>query len=206
MFEASSFIAGALCLDFANTVAGRGSSEQCDHLSDHHALLEWARAAGLLSEQEQRRSSEEAARRPRQAAATHRRALALREAIYGVFSPIAAGRKAPALALEAVNRALARGHARVETERSPGRYRIGWRLEGAGAADRMLASIAWSAAELLTDPELLGRARECAGERCGWLFLDTTRNRSRRWCDMRVCGNRAKMRRYLARHKAAPAR
>lgn len=66
--------------------------------------------------------------------------------------------------------------------------------------------IARSAAELLTSPAALPTLRLCASERCAWLFLDTSRNGSRRWCSMRTCGNRAKARRHHARVRAAAAR
>jgi predicted RNA-binding Zn ribbon-like protein len=67
---------------------------------------------------------------------------------------------------------------------------------------RILWSIARSAAELLTGPDL-HRVKFCPGEGCGWLFLDKTRNGKRRWCEMEVCGSRAKMRRYHQRRRAA---
>jgi predicted RNA-binding Zn ribbon-like protein len=63
--------------------------------------------------------------------------------------------------------------------------------------------VARSAAELLTSKELTS-VRECAGYDCGRLFMDGTKNRSRRWCDMASCGNRAKGRRHYERRKAAP--
>ncbi len=45
------------------------------------------------------------------------------------------------------------------------------------------------------------RVRRCGGANCDWLFMHNSRNHSRRWCDMGSCGNRAKARRYYARHK-----
>jgi predicted RNA-binding Zn ribbon-like protein len=66
--------------------------------------------------------------------------------------------------------------------------------------DQMLWPVARSAAELLTS-ERAGRVRECASETCSWLFLDGSRNGRRKWCDMASCGNRAKARRYYARHR-----
>ena len=63
---------------------------------------------------------------------------------------------------------------------------------------RPLWPVLWSAADLLTS-DRLARVRSCGDPRCGWLFLDTSRNRSRRWCDMADCGNRAKARRHYAR-------
>jgi predicted RNA-binding Zn ribbon-like protein len=76
-----------------------------------------------------------------------------------------------------------------------------WEDEG-GSADLMLWPIARSAADVLTSPRELARVRQCPGAGCGWVFLDETKNRSRRWCDMDVCGNRAKARRHYARAHA----
>src|ERR671930_579256 len=82
-----------------------------------------------------------------------------------------------------------------EIARRPRRIANGF----AWVADDVLAPVVWSAAELLTSGPL-ERVRECPGDdTCGWLFLDTSRNGSRRWCDMRTCGNRAKARRYYRR-------
>jgi len=76
--------------------------------------------------------------------------------------------------------------------------------EGGRALDCMLWPVARSAADLLTAGELPA-IRQCQGSQCGWLFLDTSRNRTRVWCDMRVCGNRAKARRHHARLRAGTA-
>ena len=66
----------------------------------------------------------------------------------------------------------------------------------------MLWPVVQSAVDLMTSPEL-DRVGQCADDRgCGWLFVDTTKNRSRRWCDMRDCGNRAKARRHYAKKKS----
>jgi predicted RNA-binding Zn ribbon-like protein len=64
--------------------------------------------------------------------------------------------------------------------------------------------VARSAADLLVSSEL-ERVRECAGEKCDWLFLDASRNQSRRWCDMAACGNRAKAQRNYARRRGGVA-
>jgi predicted RNA-binding Zn ribbon-like protein len=66
--------------------------------------------------------------------------------------------------------------------------------------EQLIWPVALSAAELLTSEER-PRVKECAADDCNWLFLDMSRNRSRRWCDMKVCGNRAKARRFSERHK-----
>ena len=66
--------------------------------------------------------------------------------------------------------------------------------------DGILWRILWEAADLLTS-DRLAQVKLCAGEDCGWLFLDASRNQSRRWCSMSDCGNRAKAKRYYRRHK-----
>ncbi|MBI4413448.1 MAG: CGNR zinc finger domain-containing protein, partial [candidate division NC10 bacterium] len=77
-----------------------------------------------------------------------------------------------------------------------------WRWTGDGQRlDRMLWAVTRSAADLLTSGELAA-VRECEAETCAWLFMDRSRNRSRRWCDMKACGNRAKARRHYERKKA----
>jgi hypothetical protein len=74
--------------------------------------------------------------------------------------------------------------------------------EADGALELPIWIVAQSASDLLVSSEL-GRVRECAGERCDWLFLDASRNRSRRWCDMAACGNRAKAQRNYARRRGS---
>jgi len=82
---------------------------------------------------------------------------------------------------------------RVQLCRSESGYDI--RFERAGALDQLLPPIAWSAAELLRDPALT-RVKCCSGRTCGWLFVDSSKNHSRRWCEMKDCGNREKARRH----------
>jgi predicted RNA-binding Zn ribbon-like protein len=72
--------------------------------------------------------------------------------------------------------------------------------EGGDKLDQILWPVVRSAAEALTSGEL-ERIRMCAGEHCGWLFIDRSKNRSRRWCDMQECGNVAKVRRYRRRQQ-----
>ncbi len=94
----------------------------------------------------------------------------------------------------ALNRLLSKAGARrglVSTVRG---YGWGWLDEDAGF-ERLLWPVAFSAARLLEGPDLV-RLKGCDG--CGRLFLDASRNRSRRWCDMQGCGNRAKVARYRA--------
>jgi predicted RNA-binding Zn ribbon-like protein len=137
-------------------------------------------------------------RRPQLGARTFTRAIALREAIYDVCSAQAAGRTIPAGSLDVISQelAIAATHRRSGYQSRTG---FGWEWQPAEEAlDRPLWPVAISATDLLTSHRI-EFLRECALETCGWLFLDTSRNRTRRWCDMRTCGNRAKVRRFYAR-------
>jgi predicted RNA-binding Zn ribbon-like protein len=129
-------------------------------------------------------------------------ALTLREALYRIFSARAAGLPAPAGDLRTANRAVGRAMAKAGLVTSAsGRFQWAWPGSAPGL-DRVTWWIARSAAELLTSRQLAA-VRECAGYDCGWLFLDVTKNRSRRWCDMTTCGNRAKGRRHYERRRSA---
>src|SRR5581483_5720104 len=109
-------------------------------------------------------------------------------------------RRVPAAAVEAINAALADAlpHLRV----APRGGGFAWELlPDGGSLVAPLRPIARSAGELMT-ADALARVRECDGASCTWLFLDESRNRSRRWCSMESCGNRAKARRHYRKRRA----
>jgi predicted RNA-binding Zn ribbon-like protein len=123
----------------------------------------------------------------------------LREAIFQVFVARARGALPPAGALRTLNKEQPTALARLRLVADGGGYRTEW--EDEDALDRMLWPVVRSAAELLTSDDL-DRVRECAADNCAWLFLDRSKNRSRRWCDMAVCGNRSKVRRFRQRSRS----
>lgn len=189
-----------LPLDFANTLRRRLTDRPLERLGSYADLVGWSQEAGLLTAAEARRLLGRAMRSPREAAAALRRAIRLREATYRTFSAVAAGRVPEEADLGALNQALTTAMAQARVVRSG----KGFAWETAGdeeALDRPLWAVARAAAEFLTAGDL-GAVRKCAEERCAWLFLDESRNRSRRWCDMRVCGNRAKARRHYERQRS----
>ena len=192
-------LGGRLCLDFANTVDWHASDHPQEFLNSYADLVGWSEHAGVLSAPQAQALLREAQRRPADATTAHRRALALREALYRLFSSLAHGRRAAKDDLAELHDALTRALPQLRLAWLGGRFTWTW-AEDPLALDRMLWPVAWSAARLLTSDEL-GRVRECTGEGCGWLFLDQSRNRSRRWCAMEDCGNRAKARRYYARRR-----
>lgn len=173
-------------------------------LDSYARLVSWARAAGALGESDARLVARVAARRRAAAAAALRRALGLRAAISGVLSAVADRRLPRAGDLTVLNRALAGAGGAMRLEVRGERFHWAWADERL-ALERPLWLVARSAAELCTSGRL-ARVRQCPALGCGRLFLDTSRNRTRRWCDMRLCGNRAKARRHYARRRLSKVR
>ena len=192
---------GALCLDFVNTLGNRRGPEPLEeHLATYADLVEFALQSEELTVEDAAGLVAGGAARPDEAARVLARAVALREAIYGVFDPLARGGNADPEGLAGLNAELRRalGHARLE--RRGDAYALAWDRPGSGdpELDAPLWPVARSAMELLLDADL-SRLGECDSDTCGFLFLDTTRNKSRRWCDTRVCGNRARVRAHRRR-------
>ncbi len=194
------FTGGRFCLDFANTLRRRLTARPVELLTTYADLVSWGRAAGLFEAGEDGRLLREAARRPREAQAVLERAVALREVIHRIFSAAAGGHAPRREDLAALNAALAEamGELRLVAEGA----RFGWGSVGdPPVLERPLWSVVRSAAELMTSDELEA-VRKCGASECAWLFMDQSKNRSRRWCDMRICGNRAKARRHYRRRRA----
>lgn len=193
--------AGVLCLDFANTLEDRLSDSPREGLGDYGDLVRFAWQAGLASDEIASRLLAEARDRPAAAAAVLERGRTLREAIFRVGLAIAHGRDAEPPDLERVSEAVAEAACHSRVEPAAGGFVWAVRVEPLDLAFP-LWHVARSALDLLTSAEL-DRVRECAAHDCGWLFIDRSRNKTRRWCDMSACGNRAKVERFRQRERAA---
>lgn len=186
----------ARTLALVNTLYPRPLSSAEERIGTYDALVAWAREHQAIPAATADRLLAEARRHPQQAAAAAARVRELREAVHGVVTAIEAGRTPPAVLLDTISRWVAAAcvHGRLALHDG--------RLHWMGGRDEALDRIGWelarSAGRVLTSPRL-ARLRACAAGDCGWLFEDGTRNRSRRWCDMKTCGNRAKVRRFRAR-------
>jgi predicted RNA-binding Zn ribbon-like protein len=195
---------GALCLDLANTLDRRKTPSPRERLGRYQDLVAWGRQAGALSESRADALLRRAAAQPKPAATTLRRVRDAREAIFGIFSALARAEAAPAPDVARLNAALrtALGRRLLQARPAGG---FGWTWDTAETSlDEVLWPALLSAAELLTGAERT-RVRECASDTCAWLFLDRSKNASRRWCDMAVCGNRAKARRHRGRLRGGRA-
>ncbi|HJP93285.1 MAG TPA: ABATE domain-containing protein [Pyrinomonadaceae bacterium] len=206
-------IGGRLCLDFVNTVDGRknNSSQRKsqplnslvvgDKLEDYSDLVAWSQHSGIVTAAEAARSIKESKQKPSSANAVLRRAIALREALHRIFKATMMKSMPRSIDLEIVNDELLKARKNERLISTDEGFRWKW-IGGKTALDRMLWSIAQSAAEFLSAGDL-SRLRECGGEECGWLFEDTSRNRSRQWCHMQDCGNLAKIRRFRTRLRSS---
>jgi predicted RNA-binding Zn ribbon-like protein len=185
---------GVACLDFANTLDGRATAQPEEYLRSYADLAAWAGYAGLVDPA--------AARRLTGTDATLRTAVELREAIFQVFTAVGRGRPVPADALTVLQSRYA--EAMSAARLAPAATGFDWQFDG-DAPDRVWWPVAVSAVRLLTTGPL-DRVKVCAAEAgCIGLFLDTSKNRSRRWCTMEGCGVEAKVQRQATRRRTARA-
>jgi predicted RNA-binding Zn ribbon-like protein len=199
--EMPKLVGGALGLDFVNTVDPRHAPGRREYLDSYPALVAWGRHAGLIDAGREERLRQAAADDPAEVARVLGRAIRLREAGYSIFARAAKGRPPAPGDLDSLHGELTAAMTHIRVSWSDDGFGWGWEEAGPGL-DRVLWPVTWSAADLLVRGPL-ERIRECPGAgTCGWLFLDVSKNASRRWCQMSSCGNRAKARRHYARAQA----
>ena len=194
-------IGGSVALDFANTYDWRLRDEPVELLHGYVDLLRWAWSAGVLERGEAEALRDWAEAHPRAARGALERAVALREAIAAVMTALIHDAPPPAAALAQVEAACiaAWSERRLQAEGQD----VSWTWRGKSPApDRPAWAVALDAERILTSPER-ERVRQCGDAECGWFFLDTSRNSSRRWCSMEACGNRNKARRFYRRSTEA---
>jgi predicted RNA-binding Zn ribbon-like protein len=193
---------GALCLDFANTVSKRKvPDEMCDYLATYSDLLAFAAQSRYLPAEFVRTLAMVSQSTPQAAAKALQRGRRLREAIYRTFQACVYDRPATADDVNLIRNMTVEGWKHTWLTKIGQRYAWQPKRGEITQFDGLLWPIAHSAADLLTS-ERLKKVRMCEARTCAWLFLDESRNHSRRWCDMKVCGNREKARRHYERgHK-----
>ena len=194
-------VGGNALLDLANTQSGPpGGAPDSEALHSYDDLVRWDRRMGLLDDTQARRLTAAAARHPRLASAAFDRARRLRADAYATFEAIATDRRPPGDSVDRLHAAASEALAHATLVAEGGRFAVGW-----DAGDDL--DLAWWPAAhaglelLLRGP--LDRVKGCGG--CRYLFVDETKNRSRRWCSMDDCGTREKMRTYVAKRAARRA-
>jgi len=195
--EAIERVGGRLCLDFVNTRASHFLDDAREYLHDYTDLVRWMRGCdGGLDAQQTTRLNARARAHPRSAATAFAGALELRDLLYRVLSAVAEGSSPARVDIETLNRETTNALAQRRLSEVP-IWRWTWPEDDAFELPMWLALE--SAAGLLVDDDLM-RLKECpAPDGCGWLFYDVSKNGSRRWCSMRMCGNAAKARAFQRR-------
>lgn len=188
------------CIEFTKTVGWRARDRQDDELVSYAALVDWAAREGVVDAATAARLARRAKREPDEAARVLEHARTLRGAIYRILVSVGEDSAPAAEDLETLSaHASAALAARRLVRSGASGYAWEWPADAA-ALERVLWPVAESAASLLTS-RLVHRVRRCADDECGWLFVDESRNGSRRWCSMEGCGTRAKVARYRQRQR-----
>jgi predicted RNA-binding Zn ribbon-like protein len=200
-------VGGWACLDFANTLGPRRPEPGVaphDYIPGYRELVAWAAHARLLTVRQRDRLTAAAETDPKGAAAVHQRAQELREAIYAAFAALAQGHPAQAAALATIQDAYLAALRHAHLGAVPTGLDWRWPTEDS-RLEQMLWPLARSAVELAISGHV-GRIKQCPGDggHCGWLFVDTSKNATRRWCSMRTCGSRVKSQRQAARRRLQP--
>ena len=196
-------VGGDPALDLVNTVE-RGAGERRDHLPDPPALLRWAARAGLVDDREARAVAASWERDPAAAGAALAAARAVREALHAAVLAATGAQPPDPGALERLRERWIAALGRSRLTPDPGRATAARLVVGTEPATLIPDRVAIGAVELLRGADL-ARLRRCPPEAggCGWVFLDRSRNGSRRWCRMADCGTTVKARRLTERRRAA---
>jgi predicted RNA-binding Zn ribbon-like protein len=201
LFELSG---GNLALDFVNTVDMRPLASRKELLATYEDVCSWARQAALLTPKEESALKKKAARLLEEAEGARLRLVRARECLFQIFSAAVDEQRIPDEVLKRWNQLVHRAMARFELEQR--KEGLGWRnASDPQDLDSLLWPVIHAAVVLLTGPDV-PRIRRCASLECDWMFLDGSKRGNRRWCDMTVCGNRAKARRFYKRKRFSRSR
>ena len=197
-------VGGKPCLDFTNTVYWRDREDRQELLKTYPNLVDWAFRIKLILIDQAEYLKTWADKNPDQAESARRRAIDLRDLIYRIFSDLAEGRLVDEDDLDRLsfewNRRMS--HSRLVQECEGFHWEMNSEKKSPNA---ILDPIMASCIDLLTSRNVR-RIKKCADHYCSWLFYDKSRNLSRRWCDMKDCGNRAKFNRFYKRAKTKKAK
>lgn len=198
MTKVFQLVAGHPVLDLVNTLDWRfrdsGPEELLNNYDDLLRFSEQSRLLTASQTQRLRKASNQSAQKALQSAKD------LREAAAQILYAIMDDRTPPAVAIKKLDHHIQTAQANRKLRWSQSRLQLAW--TGIEAEPQLpIWLLAQSASDLLTT-ETAEKIRACANPECRWLFLDTSKNHTRRWCDMALCGNRMKARRFKAQHKA----
>jgi predicted RNA-binding Zn ribbon-like protein len=194
-FSDRDFVGGDPALDFVNTVTGRDQSPR-DYLDSYERLIDWAALVSLFPRDLLQRLTRNAKKNPAEAKRALARAKTQREQLFALLTNSIGGRAPSDDALALLRKHWLAGAHSIELRFVGGR--IVKQHDGEIDFDSIARMIAYRVVEnVLTSP--VERLRICEGPNCSWLFIDSSKAGRRRWCDMAVCGNAAKSRRFYER-------
>ena len=193
-------VGSELAFDFTNTSSSRGGPQHIENLRTPEHVLIWARHAKVLAPRDGDHIERRLAEDPGLGRQLLDRTLALREVINAIGIACARRERPRKADVDALAHAHAACVATARLAPHEGNFAWVWHPEN-GVIEAILGPIALSALTTLSQADL-SRVKQCAGEHCGWLFFDTTKNKRRRWCEMEVCGNRAKQKAHRERAQA----
>ncbi|MBY0613062.1 MAG: CGNR zinc finger domain-containing protein [Beijerinckiaceae bacterium] len=192
-------VGSEVAFDFTNTASGRGHTSHQDHLQSAETVIAWAVHAKVIGAVDAEVLRAAVSSDERLAARMLNEALELRDIIHDIGMEFSSGRRARDQQVDALAKVHADCIARARLTNHGGGFIWTWDARSA-PVEVILGPITLSALTLLTRSDL-SRIKMCQGEHCGWLFFDVTKNKSRRWCEMEVCGNRAKQKRHQSRQR-----
>lgn len=193
-----------LALDFTNTSSGRGAPSHQEHLRGYADVVNWAEHAKVVTPEDADFVRTAIGGNARESHRLFVSAVETRELVWAVASAVADARAVPEELRQKLTSAHAQHLSHAHMEVRDGAYIWAWSVRRS-IASAILGPITLSALTLLMEKDL-SRTKRCEGHECGWLFFDTTKNKTRRWCEMRVCGNRAKVRALRQRQRDVAAR
>ena len=199
-------VGGHLALDFANTVDDPYGPARYDHAGTYQELVDWSVRIGVLLPDQASALLDVARAHPRSRSTALRRAHQLRRILIEIFTQAAKINSGEAPAFEGalsptqwseLRSFITEALTNADLASAEDAYELSWALTT--RLDALLWPIAMAALELLTSPQV-ARVKKCAG--CPWVFVDQSKNLSRRWCAMNDCGTHEKIRRYVSRRAA----
>ena len=194
-------IADSVCVDFLNTVERGVRYRHRDWIDSYAALVRWSEKAGAVGSDEVRALLKQSATHSRRASRVLSKAVRLRNVLRELFAAISAGTAPSSRAIDDLNEFLVEANTARMVEWTSRGPIWKWRSDSV-ELERPLWSITMSAAELMTSPTV-NHVRNCANPQCSWMFVDSSKNKTRRWCEMKVCGNQSKAREHYAKMRAS---
>jgi predicted RNA-binding Zn ribbon-like protein len=183
-------------INFINTIDWRGKENPEEYINDFPDLVDWAVLTGLINKYETKTLKLLAESNPEQATYSHKRAINFRETAYRVLCSMLLEKNPKPEDKELLDSEMLDMFSYIKLNLKERQFVLKDQLD----LDHILRLIVKDLIELMTSNEI-SQVKRCQSKECGWLFIDSSKNKSRIWCQMRGCGNREKARRYYNRSK-----